>query len=72
MQVDFDSDAMRSLTQAPRGRRCLRGPFCYEWIDRVGLDTRQWLIDSSEKPVNISLLRRGDKWGTLRDLLRYT
>ena len=38
----------------------------------MGLDTRQWLIDSSGQPVNISLLRRGDRWGTLRDLLSCT
>ncbi|CAI5741305.1 unnamed protein product [Hyaloperonospora brassicae] len=72
MQVDANSDAMRIITQVSRGRRLLRGPFCHEWIDRVGLDTRQWLIDSSGKPANISLLRRNDTWGTLRDLLSCT
>ncbi|CEG41983.1 uncharacterized protein PHALS_12290 [Plasmopara halstedii] len=72
LQIAVDDDAMLSFGRLPCGRRRLRGPFCHEWLYRVALDTRRWLIDDRGGAVNISILRHGNKWGMLRDLFSWT
>uniref|UniRef100_A0AAV1U738 Reverse transcriptase n=1 Tax=Peronospora matthiolae TaxID=2874970 RepID=A0AAV1U738_9STRA len=67
----IDTATVQAIASKAVGEQCIRGTFCHEWLGRVGLDTRQRLINGRGEDVNIPLLRRGEQWQTLRDLLTW-
>ena len=69
LQIVINAAAMHLRNRLANNNWLLCGTCCLQWLDHVGLDTRRRWINGNGEAVNIQILRRGDQWLNLRDIL---